>query len=386
MGHQIEKQGKQTKQAKQAEQERHATRPCLRECLNLAVFIAIIGALSILSLVIKPPAILISERRPPAPMPAFSTNAVVAGSFMSNFEKYAADRFICRESFRTLKAAAVFGVFLQTDKSGLYFGDAGAGEFKPLDPVSAKQSAEKIRKAADALQDCRIYYSLVPDKSIYAGKYLPGFDLESAEALLADVLGGLTYIPLADCLDASCFYRTDLHWDQARIDSVVDRLGEAMGATHDLGGYSQMVAGSFQGVYAGQMALPMARDLMRYQVLPTLQARRLNDSTLQFEECPVYDLERFAGVDPYDIFLLGPQAVVELENPSAAGGDLYLFRDSYGSSLAPLLAGAYRRVTLIDLRYIDIRVLDQFVDIRPGADVLFLYSSQILNNPSVLRV
>jgi hypothetical protein len=40
---------------------------------------------------------------------------------------------------------------------------------------------------------------------------------------------------------------------------------------------------------------------------------------------------------------------------------------------------------LIDLRYIDIRLLEQYLTFDGGADVLFLYSSQILNNSSILK-
>ena len=357
----------------------------LREYLNLGVFVLVLGAFFLLNLVTKPPLILASERRAPAQLPAFTLRSVASGSFMARFEQYAADRFAFRESFRTLRAVTVFGLFLQSDKNGLYFGDAGAGEFKALDPVSVRQAAEKIRAAAEALGDCPIYFALVPDKSIYAGKYLPGFDLEATERLLTEALDGITYIPLADCLDAGCFYRSDLHWDQPAIEAVVARLCGAMGAEHDFSGYSLADAGAFSGVYAGQLALPIAPDRMRYLDAAQLQALVFNDTTLQFEERPVYDPARLLGVDPYDFFLQGPQAIVQLENPSAPEGELYLFRDSYGSSLAPLLACAYRSVTLIDLRYIDMRVLDQFVQIKPGADVLFIYSAQILNNPSVLR-
>lgn len=360
----------------------------LRDCLNAGVFIAVVGILFALNLVIKPPSVLVGERRLPAPMPAFSVKAAASGSFMRKFEDYAADCFVFRDGFRALKAAMVFGPYMQTDKSGLYFGKAGAGEFKPPDPVSVRQSVEKIKKAAGAglLRGCRVYYSLIPEKSLYAGRYYPGLDLESVERILAGALEGLTYIPLADCLSADSFYRTDLHWDQCAIGGVVSRLGAAMEVRCDVSGYSQRTAGSFRGVYAGQLALPIAPDVMRYMELPGLQAKRLNDSTLQFEECPVYDMGRFEGVDPYDMFLQGPQAIVVLENPGSDGGELFLFRDSYGSSLAPLLAGAYRKITLIDLRYIDFQVLDQFIVCPPGADALFLYSAQILNNPSVLKI
>ena len=365
-----------------------------RDRLSACVFLSLIAVLFILNLVVKPPDILMSERRARAPLPAITGHSLLSGNFMSGFEDYAADAFIFRDDFRRLKAETVFHVFMQTDKSGLYFGAAGAGEFKALDPVAARQSAEKIKKVMDTIKGCFIYYSIVPDKSIYAGKYLPGFELEPAERILAEVLDGAVYIPLADCLTAGSFYRTDLHWDQPSIGGVVNRLFAGMDARridpeYPAISFTQIparYAGEFKGVYAGQLALPMAADQMYYMDLTGLKAQKLNDRTLQFEECPVYDLERFKGADPYDIFLQGPQAVVLLENPDAPGGDLYLFRDSYGSSLAPLLTSAYRRIALIDLRYIDVRALDQFVEFEAGADVLFLYSSQILNNPSVLRV
>ena len=361
-------------------------KPDLRERLDAIVFIAVIGALFILNLVIRPPDILVSERRAPTRLPAFTRQALISGSFMDKFEDYAADSFVLRDGFRALKAAVVFGVFMQTDKSGLYLGAAGAGEFKPLDPAAVRLSAEKIKKAADSLKDCRVYYSMIPDKSVYAGKYLPGFDPASAEQILAGVLDDVAYIPLTGRLDADSFYKTDLHWNQRSIGGAASWLCEAMGAKIDLSAYTPLLAGEFKGVYAGQLALPMTPDLMVYMDQPSLKAQRLNDATLSFEECGVYDLDGFQGVDPYDIFLHGPQALILLENPGAPDGELYLFRDSYGSSLAPLLAGAYRRITLIDLRYIDFRVLDQFIEFIPGADVLFLYSSQILNNPSVLKV
>jgi hypothetical protein len=99
----------------------------------------------------------------------------------------------------------------------------------------------------------------------------------------------------------------------------------------------------------------------------------------------MYDLEAFSGGDPYDLFLRGAQPLIVIDNPGAATDrELYMFRDSFSSSLAPLLCAAYRRVTLIDLRYLDSRILPSLVEFAPGSDALFIYSSQILNNESVL--
>ncbi|MCL1804634.1 MAG: hypothetical protein FWG28_01305 [Clostridiales bacterium] len=361
-------------------------KPDLRSILNALVFIVTIGALFVLNLATKPPDLLVSERRAPAKLPAFTWQSAASGSFMSRFEDYAADNFFCREGFRSIRAFTVFHILRQSDKSGLYLGLSGAGEFKPPDPAALRLSAEKIRKAADMLAGCDVYYALIPDKSIYAGRYLPGFDLRQAELILAEILGDVPYISLEGCLNAGSFYRTDLHWKQTAIADVAAEICGAMGAELDLYEYIRILAGEFKGVYAGQLALPMDPESMIYMDNPFLSAWVLNDATLAFEECPVYDLALFRGIDPYDLFLRGPQALVRLENPYAPPGDLYVFRDSFGSSLAPLLASAYSSVTLIDLRYIDMRILGQYMEFAPGADVLFLYSSQILNNPSVLKV
>jgi len=123
--------------------------------------------------------------------------------------------------------------------------------------------------------------------------------------------------------------------------------------------------------------------------IPGLRVSYLNDRTLEFDEGPVYDLSRIGGVDPYDVFLRGPQPLIIIDNDAAPARELYLFRDSFCSSLAPLLAGAYSRITVIDLRYINLQLLymPEIVgfEITPGSDVLFIFSSQIFNNPSVLQ-
>jgi len=63
---------------------------------------------------------------------------------------------------------------------------------------------------------------------------------------------------------------------------------------------------------------------------------------------------------------------------------LILFRDSFGSAIAPLLVQGYRSITLVDIRYLSSAMLDRFIDFY-GQDVLFLYSTIVLNNSETLR-
>lgn len=71
--------------------------------------------------------------------------------------------------------------------------------------------------------------------------------------------------------------------------------------------------------------------------------------------------------------------LIEIQNQNAeTKKELLIFRDSFGSSLAPLLIENYKKITLIDLRYISSDILDNYI-IFNDQDVLFIYSTLILN-------
>ena len=91
-------------------------------------------------------------------------------------------------------------------------------------------------------------------------------------------------------------------------------------------------------------------------------------------------------MDPYDVFLGGARALITIENESAASErELIIFRDSFASSLAPLLLPGYARITLVDLRYMRADLLPDYLTFHEQQDVLFLYSTQVLNNSAMLR-
>ena len=77
--------------------------------------------------------------------------------------------------------------------------------------------------------------------------------------------------------------------------------------------------------------------------------------------------------------------MVNIRNPKNPDGKrLIIFRDSFGSSIAPLLAEGYSEIVLVDLRYINSEILGEYVDFE-NADVLFLYSTILLNNSLAMK-
>ena len=64
--------------------------------------------------------------------------------------------------------------------------------------------------------------------------------------------------------------------------------------------------------------------------------------------------------------------------------ELLIFRDSFGSSITPLLIPYYSKITLIDNRYINSKNFVKYIEFT-NQDILFLYSTMIVNNSFSLK-
>ncbi len=130
--------------------------------------------------------------------------------------------------------------------------------------------------------------------------------------------------------------------------------------------------------------MPVAPDALYTVTNDTIEQYRVFDFEIQ-SVIPVYDAEKTTGQDPYEVFLSGPKSLLTIENPKATTDkELILFRDSFGSSLAPLLAQGFAKVTVVDIRYIAPELLGRFIDFV-NKDVLFLYSTSVLNHSITIK-
>ena len=129
------------------------------------------------------------------------------------------------------------------------------------------------------------------------------------------------------------------------------------------------------GRYAVQLGLTMEHDTLTYLTSPTLHQcyTVVYDQMGRPQRGKVYEVAYGHKNYPYVMFLKAP-----------ADKNLILFRDSFGSSLAPLLASGYRTITLVDLRYITSAELGKYLEVT-DQDVLFLYSTLLLNNSMAMR-
>ena len=100
----------------------------------------------------------------------------------------------------------------------------------------------------------------------------------------------------------------------------------------------------------------------------------------------MYNMKKAFGDDPYEMFLSGTMPLITIESPTSdTDRELILFRDSYGSSIAPLFLSGYKKITVIDIRYVKSDYLGYLTEFNKDADVLFLYSTTLLNNSLALQ-
>ena len=330
-----------------------------------------------------------TERRALKQFPDLSSQSLLDGSFMKDFETYTLDQFPMRDRFRSLKAVFHYGALRQKDNNGIYLKDGSAAQLQyPLNEKSVDHALRVFRRICDNyLEDSKIYFTVAPDKSYYlAGEEYPAMDYEALFHKIRTVLPDISYVNLTDLLTAQDYYRTDTHWRQEKLLPAAQRLCDAMGvALPQAADYTAVAAPRpFYGVYYGQAALPMEPETLYTMESSLLESCRVyNYETDRYGT--VYDRQKLEGKDLYEVFLSGAISLLRIENPQAdTERELIVFRDSFGSSMVPLLVQGYRTVTLVDVRYISSAMLPKFLDFH-GQDVLFLYSTLVLNNSFMLK-
>ena len=214
----------------------------------------------------------------------------------------------------------------------------------PLNEGSVAHAADRFRYLYETLMagtNAKVYLSVIPDKNYFLAEAngYPALDYQAAAMGVA--------LP-----------------DSRYTEWTLDR--------------------PYYGVYYGYAALPMEPDHLTYLTSDLLDACTVYNYETG-KTGPIYDLAKGAGKDPYELFLSGSVSLLTIENPNAdTDRELVIFRDSFGSSLAPLLVPGYAKVTLADIRYLPSSQMGKYLTFT-DQDVLFLYSAPVLNNSETLK-
>ena len=333
-----------------------------------------------------------AERRKLAQMPEITVETLLNGEFMGEFEGFTLDQFPLRDTFRQIKSLFHYYVLNQADNNDIYVTDGYAAKLEyPLNQASVRNALKKFNSIYEKnLKDTgsKVYMAVVPDKGYYLTEKTgyPAMDYAALLAAMEEGMPWATHIDLTGSLNYQDYYRTDTHWRQEQLLDVAEKLCSAMGATaFDADSFTKTaLERPFYGVYYGQAALPMDPETIYIMENDVLSQCKVYDAETG-KYMDVYNMEMLSSRDLYDVYLGGAKALLTIENPNATTDrELIVFRDSFGSSMTPLLVKDYAKVTLVDIRYLNSMMLKNFIKFQ-GQDVLFLYSTLVLNSSDTFK-
>lgn len=360
---------------------------------NLVVtvaFVLFIAVFFFLCIFHAPLAASESERRPLAQLPDITFDGVISGDTISDFEDYTVDQFPFRDAFRKLYTWYRFNIMQLKDTNDLAIEDGYIAKVESgLNEESVEHALGRFSYIYETyLKDSggKTYFALVPDKNYYFSAEYDYISLDYARMieLLKAGLPEAEFIELFDKLTLEDYYKTDTHWSQDKILAVRDAIAAKLGITGLSSVYTVKELYPFYGVYHGQSALDLPADTICYLTNEILDACTVYDYETG-KTTGIYDLAKFDSKEPYDIFLSGTKAMLRIDNPNVeTERELVIFRDSFGSSLIPLLAEGYSSIYIVDIRYVASSMVGNYIDFA-GKDTLFLYSTLVLNDSLSLK-
>ena len=357
----------------------------IKDIVVTIIFLFTIIALFLINIIKEDTDISVAERRKLATMPELTTKSLFDGTYFKKFDSYVTDQFVERDAFRKIK----IDIELSTkgEYNNLYlYDDYIIEEIFPLNSNSINNLTSKINYIKDTYlnDNSNIYYTIIPDKNYFVNNGNLKLDYNKLQDMMKSNLTNLNYINIFDKLTLDNYYKTDTHWKEEDLFNVANTIANQM--NFDITNNNNVVntITTFKGSYAGRLSVTKDIDTIKTISNPsTLNSSVYNYETKKYTD--IYDYTKINSLDKYDIYLSGAVPIIDITNNNTSSDkELIVFRDSYGSSLIPLLIEGYKKITVIDIRYISSKILNKYIDFN-DQDVLFMYSILTINNSFSIR-
>lgn len=357
----------------------------IKDIVVTIIFLFTVISLFLINVIKEDTDISVAERRKLATMPELTTKSLFDGTYFKKFDSYVTDQFIERDAFRKIK----IDIELSTkgEYNNLYlYDDYIIEEIFPLNSNSINNLTNKINYIKDTYlnDNSNIYYTIIPDKNYFVNNGNLKLDYNKLQDMMKSNLTNLNYINIFDKLTLDNYYKTDTHWKEEDLFNVANTIANQM--NFDITNNNNVVntITTFKGSYAGRLSVTKDIDTIKTISNPsTLNSSVYNYETKKYTD--IYDYTKINSLDKYDIYLSGAVPIIDIiNNNTSSDKELIVFRDSYGSSLIPLLIEGYKKITVIDIRYISSKILNKYIDFN-DQDVLFMYSILTINNSFSIR-
>lgn len=367
--------------------------------LMIALFALFLAAMPILTLIFNPKEekpFSENENRYLSEFPTLSFESYKNEKFMNGFDTWLSDRFFGREEWIVMKNS-VDKALGKTENNGVFVkNDMMMQIWKGCDENVYSKNLNAINNFIDNNSQIPCYFMLVPNAQEMYQENLPPFvEVGSQKEFMDRFYSDLNknakkidvYSSLKENKDSYIFYRTDHHWTSYGAFLAYTAAAKELG--YNSTGYDDFniehASDNFQGtLFSKTLDFSVTPDTMDYYTLkdnePQVKVsvfKEYNTETgkIDYDEYNSLYFREFLDVkDKYSSFLGQNSPLVTVENPQAkTDKSLLVIKDSYAHCLVPFLSKEYKKVTMIDLRYINMD-FRKMTPLKDYDQMLFVYN------------
>lgn len=357
--------------------------------ISCIIFLLLIFAITIFSLLSPVKAFSENENRLLANKPGFTWNKLFYGEYTSDYETFITDQFVWRDSFIGLKTLTEIAM-QKKEINGIYLGkgDYLIETFSSTDVDQDQLSKNESRliefasKYSKLLSPERVHIMLVPTASEVLRDKLPAFaevfnQSEFVERLQNSMNQGV-FINLLETLKSHSkdyiYYRTDHHWTSYGAYLAYQQWAGASGFTpFDESEFDkEKVTDSFRGTIYSKLNMDIVSpdEIYLYKNDLNYSVEYNMDGILKDS---LYELDFLEVKDKYSMFLGENNALVQINTENTNGRKLLIFKDSYANCFTPFAVNHYETTFMVDFRYFNMPI-SQFIQNYGVTDILVLYN------------
>ncbi|MBQ7545434.1 MAG: hypothetical protein IJT41_00515 [Clostridia bacterium] len=368
-----------------------------RKSITACIFCALLFVLSAL-LFLPDKTFSEAEKRVLASPPALRVETLANGKFESRLETYIQDQMAFRNFWVGL--CAYFNAAAgQNGTDGVYAGSDGwlIGTPAKENPRNLGSNLRTLNGFAEKVQK-PAYLLIVPQTGYVLEEKLPRrhtpYTDDAVFAAAAENAPKLSLVDLRETFrkaqsNTQIYYKTDHHWTSAGALLAANAFLQSAGRpTLSAGDFTiESVPGFYGTTYSRAALWRKQPDTMQLWSIPgaklSVEVTDLGGNTVQ--QNSVFFREHLEKYDRYPVYLAGNHSLTHIVNESAPDGSLLLVKDSFGNTLATLLAAAYREIWMVDLRYYRTEAVSDLIT-QHGIDTLLVnYSTDdLMNDANIL--
>ena len=389
----------------------------------LGSFLAFIFGFGIIAVLSEDRAVSFWENRALAQKPAFSTDSIIDGSYMSDYETYFTDQFPLRD--RWMKAHILLEkVTKQTYINDYYITDDQYILAKPLAYTADQNvdvSIEQMNRLGETAKNAgsEMYFFYLPSRIITLADMYPDFIGKGYTTYSKDYLyNGITneHIQKFDLSTElinnysleerkQMFYQTDHHWNEEGAIKGYEFIHNTLANTSSVVKSEPFNSENYSKVCAENLDFVGSYNLQLYKLITNhndLACHYVSNKVNYDTDYTIYNgdiannavvsasglfgskMKNTEGDINYaEVFMQDYAEINIVNNLKAQAGEsskALIIKDSYANAVNLLVAENFAQTSILDIRYFTEGTIEQYIQTHGFDTIIVLYNGETIFN------